>query len=107
MTVPFASGLFPLTTSCTEPVPPAARVPRFQVTTPPDSVPPAVADTNDVLAGSVSRTTTPVASAVPLLVYVSWYVRFAPAPTGSGATGLVMLMTGEELTVVVSAAPLV
>ena len=64
---PFGSGLFTRTTSCTEPDPPAASTPMFQVTTPAATEPPAVADTNVVLAGRVSRTTTPVALAVPVL----------------------------------------
>src|SRR6266581_4675967 len=54
MTVPFASGLFTRRTSCTEPDAPALTVPTFQVTTPPDRLPPAVAETNVVLAGSGS-----------------------------------------------------
>src|SRR6266704_1655829 len=67
--VPFGSGLFTRTTSCTRPDPPAARVPRFQVTTPAARAPPEVAETNVVFAGRVSRTRTPVASAVPVLTY--------------------------------------
>src|SRR5207249_1828332 len=66
MTVPFTSGEVTCTTSCTEPDPPTARAPMFQVTTPAASVPPPVADTNDVLAGIVSVTTTPLAAAVPV-----------------------------------------
>src|SRR5882762_3310619 len=65
ITVPFASGLFTRTTSCTEPDTPAFTFPAFQVTTPPDSSPPAVADTNVVFAGTVSLITTPVALFVP------------------------------------------
>src|SRR3989338_2769652 len=44
--VPFATGMSIDTTTCTEPEPPAARLPRPHVTTPPASVPPPVADTN-------------------------------------------------------------
>src|SRR5882762_4158236 len=66
MTVPLGSGDATCTTSCTEPDPPTARAPRFQVTTPAASVPPAVADTNEVLPGTVSVTTTPLADAVPV-----------------------------------------
>src|SRR2546426_8648905 len=66
MTVPFARGEATCTTSCTEPDPPTATAPMFQVTTPAASVPPPVADTNDVLAGIVSVTTTPLAAAVPV-----------------------------------------
>src|SRR5438093_884868 len=66
ITLPFARGAATCTTSCTEPDPPTARAPMFQVTTPAASVPPPVADTNDVLAGIVSVTTTPLAAAVPV-----------------------------------------
>src|SRR6267142_1491855 len=66
ITVPFRSGLFARTTSCTDPDAPALTAPMFQVTTPADSVPPPVADTKDVLAGSGSRRTTPVALLVPV-----------------------------------------
>ena len=69
--MPLGSGLFTLTTSCTEPEALAASAPMFQVTTPAASVPPAVAETKVVFAGSVSLTTTPVASAVPVLTYDS------------------------------------
>src|SRR3989442_448324 len=71
MTVPFASGEVTCTTSCTEPDPPTARAPMFQMTTPAARVPPAVAEKNDVFAGIVSVTTTPVAAAVPVLEYDS------------------------------------
>ena len=66
MTVPLASGLATLTTSCTEPEPPAARAPIDQVTTPPDSAPLPVADKNVVLTGIVSDSTTPVAPEFPV-----------------------------------------
>src|SRR5215470_14249701 len=69
MTVPFVSGLLVFTTSCTELEAPAARPPMFQVTTPAASVPPPVADTNDVFAGIVSAITTPVALAFPVFEY--------------------------------------
>ena len=65
MTVPLASGLLTRTTSWTDPDVPAFTLPTFQFTTPPEGVPPAVADTNVVLAGSVSLITTPVALLVP------------------------------------------
>src|SRR5437867_9209903 len=103
---PFARGLSTRATSCAEPPAPALTVPMFQVTIPPVAEPPAVADTNVVLAGRLSRTTTPVAFAVPVLFQVSVYVMFAPAATGSGAPVFEMLRTGTELTVVVSSAPL-
>src|SRR6266446_2873775 len=66
MTVPLASGLLTLTTSCTDPEAPELTAPMFQVTTPPDGAPPAVADTNVVFAGSGSVIRTPVAFAVPV-----------------------------------------
>src|SRR6267143_1251195 len=71
MIVPFGSGLATCTTSCTDPDPPAASAPRFQVTTPAASVPPPVADTNVVFAGTVSAITTPVALALPVFEYDS------------------------------------
>src|SRR6185503_937023 len=66
MTVPAASGLFTVTTSCTDPDAPDARLPTFQVTTPAASVPPPVADTKVVFTGIGSVTTTPVALFVPM-----------------------------------------
>src|SRR5882672_2658297 len=66
ITVPFASGLVTATTSCTDPEAPAATAPTFQVTTPAASVPPPVADTKLVFAGTVSLITTPVALAFPV-----------------------------------------
>src|SRR6266705_951922 len=70
MTVPFASGLATRTTSCTEPEAPAASGPTDQVTTPAESDPPPVADTNVVLTGTVSESTTPVAPELPVFEYV-------------------------------------
>jgi hypothetical protein len=49
------------------PVTPALTVPMFQVTTPATLVPPAVADTKVVPAGTGSRITTPFAAAAPVL----------------------------------------
>src|SRR5262245_28116769 len=71
MTVPLGSGLPTRTTSWTEPEVPAFRAPGLQVTTPLESVPPPVADTNVTLAGRVSLRTTPEALAVPVLEYAS------------------------------------
>src|SRR3989442_9341141 len=71
MKVPFASGEATSTASCTEPEPPTATAPTFQVTTPAASVPPAVADTNEVFAGIVSVITTPLAAAGPAFEYDS------------------------------------
>src|SRR3989442_1050653 len=67
ITVPFASGLATCTTSCTEPEPPAATAPMFQVTTPAARAPPAVAETNVVFAGTVS-VITPVSVSVTVSV---------------------------------------
>ena len=67
MTVPFASGLATCTTICTEPDEAAFSAPMVQVTTPPAIVPPAVAETNEVLAGTVSVIATPVAFMFPVL----------------------------------------
>src|SRR6266436_8626899 len=69
ITVPFASGVTTCTTSCTLPEALAGRLPIAQVTMPPASVPPPVADTKVVFAGRVSVIATPVASAVPVLEY--------------------------------------
>ena len=66
MIVPFASGLATRTTSWTDPEAPAASAPIDQVTTPAESVPLLVADTNVVLAGTVSETITPVAPVLPV-----------------------------------------
>src|SRR2546426_10873182 len=65
MTVPFASGLFTRTTSCTQDDTPVLRAPIVQVTIPPATVPPPVADTKVVFAGTASETTTPVAFSFP------------------------------------------
>src|SRR5437899_10782861 len=65
MMVPFASGVSTRTTNRTEPSPPAASARIDQVTTPAESAPPPVADTNVVLTGTVSESTTPVAPEFP------------------------------------------
>src|SRR5437773_10880095 len=65
ITVPLGSGLFTFTTSCTDPDAPVPTAPMFQVMTPPDSDPPAVAETKVVFAGSGSAITVPVALLVP------------------------------------------
>src|SRR5262249_26180824 len=70
-TVPFGSGLLVLTTSCTELEAAADSPTMFQFATPAPSVPPPVADTNEVLAGIVSAMTTPVALAFPVFEYDS------------------------------------
>ena len=57
------------TTRLTEAEAPAARGPTVQVTTPSDSIPPPVAETNVVLVGTVSVITTPVASSLPVFKY--------------------------------------
>src|SRR5437667_331347 len=71
ITVPFVSGLATCTTSCTVPELPPATPPTFQFTSPPLSLPPPVADTNEVFAGTVSAITTPVGAAVPVFEYDS------------------------------------
>src|SRR5262245_48716552 len=67
ITVPFARGLATWTTSCTLLETPAFTLPMFQVTTPAASVPPPVADTNEVLAGIVSVITTSLPFTLPIL----------------------------------------
>ena len=71
MTVPFARGLVTCTTSWTDEDEPAFSDPMFQVTTPAASVPPPVAETNVVFAGTVSVMTTPLALALPVFEYDS------------------------------------
>src|SRR6266704_2528423 len=68
ITVPLARGLATATTSCTLVDAPAARAPMFQVTTPAACVPPPVALTKLVFAGTVSLITTPVAFMFPVLL---------------------------------------
>src|SRR3989442_15777284 len=65
MEVPLARGLATRTTIWTEPEAPAARLPGDQVTTPEARVPPAVAETKGVLAGTVSVRTTPEVGRAP------------------------------------------
>src|SRR2546426_4514179 len=67
ITVPLARGVLTRTVSVTEPDAPAASEPIGQVTTPAESEPPPVADTNVVFAGTVSLITTTVAPAFPVL----------------------------------------
>src|SRR5258706_6003964 len=105
MTVPLVRELPTWTTSCTEPEAPASRARRLQVTTPAEAVPPPVADTNVVLAGSVSLKTRPEALALPVFAYDSVYVRFEPGATGSGASVIEIVRTGAEETVVLTDAP--
>src|SRR3989442_1328010 len=71
MTVPFTRGVAVCTTSCTLPDVPAFSAPMFQVTIPAASVPPPVAETNEVFPGTVSVITTPVALALPVFEYDS------------------------------------
>src|SRR3989442_108323 len=104
--VPLVSVVLTRTVSVTEPEAPAASEPIDQVTTPAESEPPPVADTNVVFAGTVSDRITPVAPALPVLEKDRVYVRFAPAVTGSGASVADTVRTGVEVTVVVMAAPL-
>src|SRR5213594_2852884 len=71
ITVPLASGVLTRTVSVTDPEVPAATEPIDQVTTPVESEPPPVADTNVVFAGTVSDRITPVAPEFPVLAYPS------------------------------------
>src|SRR5207245_6180521 len=64
--VPFARGELTLTTSVTDPDPPAASRPRLQVTTPPAGDPPFDAETKVVPAGRVSVIDTLVAFSLPV-----------------------------------------
>ena len=66
-TVPSAIGLATVTVVVTEPRVPAARVPRFQVTVPPDSDPELLAVPNSTRSGRSSVRTTLVAGPVPVL----------------------------------------
>src|SRR5437867_2206530 len=70
----------------------AARLPRLQVTVPPDAVqvgPAGVDDTNVTPAGRVSVRVTPVAAEGPALLTWIVYVRFVPATAGDGDAVLV------------------
>src|SRR5258705_535426 len=67
MPVPLASGLATRTTTCTDPEPAGARLPSVQRTLPLDSVPPAVADTKVVLAGTAAVIVVALAALVPAL----------------------------------------
>ena len=59
------------TTNCTLPLPPAATVPIAHRTVPAVLIPPPVADTKLVFAGTTSVITTPLAAPVPVLLYAS------------------------------------
>src|SRR2546426_1066374 len=71
MTVPFASGEVTCTTSCTEPDPPTARAPMFQLTTPAASV----TSSNDAATAEISAlaplAALPISFAVPVFEYDS------------------------------------
>src|SRR5438093_1279729 len=67
ITVPLASGVLTRTTSWTDPEAPAASEPIGQVTTPAESEPPPVADTNVMFAGTASERITLVAPEFPVL----------------------------------------
>src|SRR5262245_44023534 len=94
------------TTIWTEPLAPAARLPGDQVTTPPESVPPPVAETKVVLAGTVSVTTAPVALALPVLDRESVEEGLPPAATGSGESVSETARIGAEITPVETEATL-
>ena len=72
MTVPFGTAAPTWTVNVRAVDAPAASPPTFQVTTPPARVPPPVADTKVVLAGTGSVITTPVSALEPLLC--AWIV---------------------------------
>src|SRR5437667_304480 len=105
MTVPFDRGLLTLTTSVTEPEPPAASAPIDQVTTPAESAPPPVADTNVVLTRSEERRVAQEAPEMPVSDQLSVKVIVPPAATGSRASVADTVRTGDEVTVVVMALP--
>src|SRR6266511_4821805 len=87
------------------PLAPAAWVPRFQISVWPETLDGAgLADTYDRPAGSVSRTTTLAAGAVPMLRQVIWYVMVSltSAVAGPVFTTLtsgrwIVVVTVEEL----------
>src|SRR5437870_1477887 len=64
--VPFASGLVTCTTTWTTADAPALTLPMVLLISPADRLPPAVADTKVVFAGTVSAITTPLAFADPV-----------------------------------------
>src|SRR5437899_2374324 len=105
MTVPLASGLAACTTSWTDADAPAFSTPMFQVTTPAATLPPAVADTKAVFAGSVSEITTPLAFDDPVLENRSGERRVGKEFTASGASVLEIARTGADDTVLVIGAP--
>src|SRR5258706_278311 len=104
---PPRSALFPSTTLSPSADAPAARFPMFQVTTPAASVPPPVALTKLVFAGTVSLITTPVALELPRLEYMLVQMMFLPAFIGSGESVLLMFSAGADDTVGVIDAPFV
>src|SRR5574341_1620693 len=65
--VPLASGLATRMTIWTEPEAPASSGPMVQVTVPAAYVPPPVADTKVVFAGTGAVRTAPLAAALPVL----------------------------------------
>src|SRR2546428_6943482 len=100
MEVPLARGLATRTTIWTEPEAPAARLPGDQVTTPLARVPPGVAETKVVLAGTVSVRTTSVGWAWPVFDYEGVRAGLRPAATGSGESVLETASSGAEVTAV-------
>src|SRR5262245_39305215 len=66
ISVPFASGLATRTVYCSEDVAEALSDARFQVTVPPDCVPPTVAETKVAFDGTGAVSTTLVAFMLPL-----------------------------------------
>src|SRR5438093_5854227 len=99
MTVPFGRGLVTCTTSWTDEDEPAFSDPMFQVTTPAASVPPPVAETNVVFAGTVSVMTTPLALALPVGGAHGGTPVTDQARMGSAACDFEIARTGAEETV--------
>src|SRR3989442_1374259 len=106
ITVPFASGEVTRTVTVTEPEAPSASEPIDQVTTPAESEPPPVADTNVVFAGTVSESSRPVAPVFFFLNDPAATEIFPLALPGAVPILADTVRTGAEVTVVVMAAPL-
>jgi hypothetical protein len=92
------------TVTCKVAVEPAAIELRFHVTVPAEWVPPPVAETNVVPAGTGSETETPDASEGPALWTTMVYERLVPAVTGSVSAVLTTDTSARTWTVVASVA---
>src|SRR2546428_7927100 len=93
-TDPAPTGIYPLSLH--------AALPIFQVTVPPDSLPPPSADTNEIPAGTGSVNVTPVAPDGPLIVTTIVYTTSFPAETGSGESVFVTERSATGVTSVSS-----